>query len=42
MGMKPVNFAKVIAASGLSKKQIADMKGVKPETCLVISQVQSE
>ncbi|QDP60117.1 MAG: hypothetical protein Unbinned1473contig1001_41 [Prokaryotic dsDNA virus sp.] len=32
MGMKPVNFAKVIAASGLSKKQIADMKGVKPET----------
>ncbi len=32
MGMKPVNFAKVIATSGLSKKQIADMKGVKPET----------
>ena len=30
--MKPVNFAKVITASGMSKKQIADQKGVKPET----------
>lgn len=32
MGMKPINFSKVIEASGLSKKEIAYRKGIKPET----------
>lgn len=32
MGMKPINFSKVIEASGLSKKEIANRKGIKPET----------
>jgi|GEM_PF-2613826 len=32
MALKPVNFTKVIEASGLSKKEIAMRKGVKPET----------
>ena len=32
MALKPVNFTKVVEASGLSKKEIAKRKGVKPET----------
>ncbi len=32
MGMKPINFERVITKSGLSKKEIARQKGVKPET----------
>ena len=32
MGMKPANFENVIKASGLTKKEIAFRKGVKPAT----------